>query len=500
LPFAHLGLAPEIVRGVKAVGYTDPTPIQTKAIPPILEGRDLIGCAQTGTGKTAAFVLPILHILRKHEEGVRALVLTPTRELAAQVETAVRDYSRFTNLRCGVVYGGVSIGPQESRLKEGVDILVATPGRLLDHMERGNVFFTRLRVLVLDEADRMVDMGFAPDLNRILRKVPAGRQTLMFSATMPPDLNAIAKKALVEPARVDVAPRVTTAAGIRQAIYPVPQHLKTELLVELLEGEAMTSVLVFARTKHGADKITRDVERRGIGVACLHSNRTQGQRERALQAFRSGQVSVLIATDIASRGLDVEGISHVVNYDVPHQPEDYVHRVGRTARAEALGDAFTFMSREEESLVTAIEKFTGKAIPRVTIPDFDYKRAAPPRAGRGGEARGGRGAGPRRGGGAGRGHERGRGSERARGGEGSRAGRGHGGESRPSGNGARGHGGRAGQPHAPAHSASRPSASGHASTANGPAGRAGGASSGTPAAPVFGRTERKVNPFSRRRR
>jgi ATP-dependent RNA helicase RhlE len=305
---------------------------------------------------------------------VRVLVLTPTRELAAQVETAVRDYSRFMNLRCAVVYGGVAIGPQQSALRQGVDILVATPGRLLDHMERGNVFFTRLEILVLDEADRMVDMGFAPDLGRILRKLPAGRQTLMFSATMPPELNTIARKALVDPVRVDIAPKVKTAVGIREAVYPVPRHLKTDLLLELLAANEMDSVLVFARTKRGADRIAREMAQGGHAVAALHSNRSQGQRERALAGFRSGRYQILVATDIASRGLDVEGISHVINYDVPHQPEDYVHRAGRTARALKVGDAFTLMARDEEDLVAAIERFTGKAIPRVILPDFDYRR------------------------------------------------------------------------------------------------------------------------------
>jgi ATP-dependent RNA helicase RhlE len=392
LPFSRLGLAAEVLRGVRAAGYTEPTPIQAQAIPPILAGRDLIGCAQTGTGKTAAFVLPILDRLRSTAgegvgragaaDAVRALILTPTRELAAQVETAVRDYSRFMHLRCAVVYGGVAIGPQQASLRQGVDILVATPGRLLDHMERGNVFFTRLEILVLDEADRMVDMGFAPDLGRILRKLPAGRQTLMFSATMPPELNAIAKKALVEPVRVDVAPKVKTAVGIREAVYPVPRHLKTDILLELLTGAEMDSVLIFARTKRGADRIARGLERCGHPVATLHSNRSQGQRERALAGFRSGRYNILVATDIASRGLDVEGISHVINYDVPHQPEDYVHRAGRTARALAVGDAFTLMARDEEDLVAAIERFTGKAIPRVILPNFDYRRATPRSEGR----------------------------------------------------------------------------------------------------------------------
>jgi ATP-dependent RNA helicase RhlE len=474
MSFSNLGLSPEIVRGVRAMGYTEPTAIQAKAIAPILAGRDLIGCAQTGTGKTAAFVLPILNLLRKNEPGgIRALVLTPTRELAAQVETAVRDYSRFTTLQCAVVYGGVAIGPQENRLKQGIDILVATPGRLLDHIERGNVFCTTIRILVLDEADRMVDMGFAPDLNRILRKLPAGRQTLMFSATMPPELNAIAKRALVEPVRVEVAPKITTAAGIRQAVYPVSQHLKTDLLLELLEAEGMESVLVFARTKHGADRIARHLDRRGHSVASLHSNRTQGQRERALHGFRSGQYQVLVATDIASRGLDVEGISHVINYDVPHAPEDYVHRVGRTARASAVGDAFTLMSRDEESYVAAIERFTGKSIPRVTIPDFDYKRAAPSRDGRGGAA-------PERG-------------ERRR-----RSGRGERGRHREADRGPRRDDAPLREAGDARHDAAR--AASHAPRPGGPQSPPAPSPSPEPAGDPFGRSKRQVHPLTRRRR
>jgi ATP-dependent RNA helicase RhlE len=260
-------------------------------------------------------------------------------------------------------------------------------------MERGNVFFTRLEILVLDEADRMVDMGFAPDLSRILRRLPAGRQTLMFSATIPPELNAIARKALIEPLRIDVASKVKTAVGIREAVYPVPRNLKTEILLKLLEDDQMDSVLVFARTKRGADRIARELDHMGHPVSALHSNRTQGQRERALAGFRSGRYQVLVATDIASRGLDVEGISHVINYDVPHQPEDYVHRAGRTARASSIGDAFTLMARDEEEFVAAIERYTGKAIPRVILPDFNYRQSGAPRDGRPG-----RGIGPGRGG------------------------------------------------------------------------------------------------------
>ena len=374
MPFASLGLSPSLLRGVRAAGYTEPTPIQRKAIPIILEGRDLIGAAQTGTGKTAAFVLPVLERLLPHPGRLRALVLTPTRELAAQVETNARDYARFTRLRVGVVYGGVPIGPQERLLREqGVDLLVATPGRLLDLHGRQSVSLEDVEVLVLDEADRMVDMGFAPDLRRILRLLRQNRQTLMFSATMPAELNRVAKEALIEPYRVDLAPPSRPAAGITQAIYPVPRELKTDLLDEILSRGEVRSMLVFTRTKHGADRLARQLHRRGYSVVPIHGNRSQSQRQNALEDLRRGRVQILVATDIASRGIDVEGISHVVNFDVPHTPEDYVHRIGRTGRVEAVGDAFTLMGPEEREGVAEIERFLGRTIPRVMLPDFDYR-------------------------------------------------------------------------------------------------------------------------------
>jgi ATP-dependent RNA helicase RhlE len=377
LGFSALGLPAPLLRGVRAAGYETPTPIQQRAIPLILEGHDLIGAAQTGSGKTAAFVLPILARLLDGRPSLRALVLVPTRELAAQVETAARDYARFTRLRCGVAYGGVRIEPQERMLRhEGVDILVATPGRLLDLHGRQSVAFEDIEVLVLDEADRMTDMGFAPDLNRILKLLPRDRQTLVFSATMPPDLNKVASAALVDPVRVDMAPPSRPAAGITQAIYPVARHLKTDLLDEMLRRESIGSVIVFTRTKHGADRLARQLERRGHGVAALHGNRSQSQRERALRDLKRGRTPILVATDIASRGIDVQDITHVINYDVPHTPEDYVHRIGRTARAEATGDAFTLMAPEERKDVEAIERFLGKSIVRVQIPDFDYHKRA----------------------------------------------------------------------------------------------------------------------------
>jgi ATP-dependent RNA helicase RhlE len=380
VPFSRLGLPAAVLRGVRSAGYREPTPIQQRAIPIVLEGQDLIAAAQTGTGKTAAFILPILSRLLEGHQALRALVLVPTRELAAQVETNARDYARFTDLRPGVVYGGVPIGPQERMLRsEGVDLLVATPGRLLDLHGRQSVSLDEVEILVLDEADRMVDMGFAPDLRRILKLLPTNRQTLMFSATMPPELNKVATEALYQPARVDLAPPSRPAAGITQAVYPVPRHLKVDLLERVVSHADVGSAIVFTRTKHGADRLSRQLSRRGLSVAALHGDRTQSQRERALRDLKRGRVQILVATDIASRGIDVEDISHVINFDVPHTPEDYVHRIGRTGRVEAVGDAFTFMSPEERRDVEAIERFLGRSIPRVTLPDFDYKRAAAPR-------------------------------------------------------------------------------------------------------------------------
>ncbi|MBI5711133.1 MAG: DEAD/DEAH box helicase [Candidatus Eisenbacteria bacterium] len=374
MPFAALGLPTPILKGIRAAGYAEPMPIQSRAIPLVLSGRDVIGGAQTGTGKTAAFVLPILARLLEGAPALRALVLTPTRELAAQVETNARDYARFTKLRVGVVFGGVPIPPQERMLRQqGLDLLVATPGRLLDLHGRQSVTFEDIEVLVLDEADRMVDMGFAPDLKRILRLLPKDRQTLMFSATIPPELNRVANEALHDPVRVDLAPPSRPAAGITQAVYPVPRNLKTDLLHALLSDHEVRGVIVFTRTKHGADRLAKQLQRRGHSVAALHGNRTQGQRERALGDLKRGRVQILVATDIASRGIDVEDLSHVINFDVPHTPEDYVHRIGRTGRVDAAGDAFTLMSPEESKDVAAIERFLGRSVPRVMLPDFDYR-------------------------------------------------------------------------------------------------------------------------------
>jgi ATP-dependent RNA helicase RhlE len=336
MAFSSLGLPEPITRGVRAAGYTIPTPIQAQAIPLILPGHDLVAAAQTGSGKTAAFLLPILSRLLDGPRALRALILVPTRELAAQVEENARHYSRYADLSVGAVYGGVPIPPQERMLRhEGVDLLVATPGRLLDLHGRHSVSLEEIEVLVLDEADRMVDMGFAPDLQRILKLLPTKRQTLMFSATMPPELNKVAKEALRHPQRIDLAPPSRPAESIDQSFYPVPRHLKAELLHEILDRFEDHTALVFTRTKHGADRLYRQLKTRGHRVGVIHGDRSQSQRERALAEFKRGRLEVLVATDIASRGIDVDDITHVVNYDVPRTPEDYVHRIGRTGRMNA---------------------------------------------------------------------------------------------------------------------------------------------------------------------
>jgi ATP-dependent RNA helicase RhlE len=377
MPFKSLGLPDAIVRNARAAGYKTPTPVQERAIPTILAGHDLVAAAQTGSGKTAAFLMPILARLIHGPRAVRALVLVPTRELAAQVDDCAHDYGRHTGVRSGAVYGGVPIAPQERMLcREGVELLVATPGRLLDLHERQRVALDEVEVLVLDEADRMVDMGFAPDLKRILRLLPKSRQTLLFSATMPPKLNEVARDALREPVRLDLAPPSRPAASIAQAVYPVPRHLKPALLNRLLADSPDGTAIVFTRTKHGADRLARRMAKHGHKFAVLHGDRTQGQRERAMRDFRSGRLSTLVATDIASRGIDVDDVTHVINYDVPNAPEDYVHRIGRTGRMDAAGDALTLLSPEERDGMKAIERFLGTQLPRVMLHDFDYHRSA----------------------------------------------------------------------------------------------------------------------------
>jgi len=374
--FAELMLVPELLRAVEDAGYTTPTPIQARAIPLILNGRDIMGLAQTGTGKTAAFTLPIVQRLLGGPRRARALILTPTRELAVQVRESFARYAIHSGLEIAVVYGGVPLGPQETALRAEVDVIVATPGRLLDHMERQNVAFDDLEVLVLDEADRMLDMGFAPQLNRIVAEIPKYRQTLLFSATMAPEIEALARKYLRKPIVVQVGLRTQAASTVTHAVYPVPRDRKSALLVELLRQKELDSVLVFTRTKHGADKVVRKLDSEGISSLAMHSEKSQGQRTDALDQFKKGTIRVLVATDIAQRGLDIAGISHVINYDVPAQAEDYVHRIGRTGRAAATGDAFTFMAADEISMVRLIERTLGTPIPRISVPGYDFGTVA----------------------------------------------------------------------------------------------------------------------------
>ena len=398
MKFAALGLSEKVLQGVRAVGYTEPTLIQLRAIPLVLSGKDVIGSAQTGTGKTAAFALPILSKLGHHQPaGPRALILEPTRELASQVETAIRDYARFTDLKVTVVYGGVGYGKQNDELKAGTDIVAATPGRLLDHLEQGTLRLDNVEFLVLDEADRMLDMGFLPDVRRLVEKCPRKRHTALFSATIPPQIETLIQWAMHEPETIEIGARRSPADTIKHVIYPVSDMQKTDLVLELLKRVNYNSVLVFCRTKHGADRVAGLLKRNNHAVAVLHSNRTQKEREQALEGFREGKYEVLVATDIAARGLDIADVSHVINYDVPQHPEDYIHRIGRTGRAENTGDAFTIMVAEDAPHVFAIERFISQKIPRVKLENFNYtytalfeepKAGAP--AGFPGKVRGGR--------------------------------------------------------------------------------------------------------------
>ena len=374
--FEALGLLPQVLNAVRRAGYEHPTPIQAEAIPLVLKGRDLMGLAQTGTGKTAAFTLPIINRLLDGPRRTRALVLTPTRELAIQVEESVRKYAADSGLEVIAVFGGVPLEPQQKKLREGVDIIVATPGRLIDHLERQNVVLDDLEILVLDEADRMLDMGFAPQINRIVDQIPPYRQTLLFSATMPPEVEALARKYLRRPKVVQIGRRSSAANTVTHAVYPVPREKKSELLVELLKDTKTETVLVFTRTKHGADKVVHALEKAGVKATAMHADKSQAQRMKALEQFRSGEVNVLVATDIAQRGLDISGITHVVNYDVPQQPEDYIHRIGRTGRAASTGDAFTFMSPDEIGMVRSIEHVIGTPIPRISVPGYDFGTVA----------------------------------------------------------------------------------------------------------------------------
>ena len=374
MPFSSLKLHPSLLKGLKELGFPRPTAIQTDAIPPAMDGRDVLACAMTGSGKTAAFLLPILHHLIDKPRGTtRALVLTPTRELAAQVLADLNDLAVHTPVTAAAVFGGVGMGPQEHAFRSGVDVIVATPGRLLDHFKFPYARLAGIQYLVFDEADRMLDMGFLPDIRRVLRHLPARRQTLFFSATMPQEIRTLTREMLKSPVSINQERQGAPAVGITQAVYPVPQELKSELFLALLKRGDMKESLVFTRTKHRADRLQKFLVRSGIKAERIHGNRSQPQRTEALAGFKSGKYRVLVATDIAARGIDIEALGHVVNFDVPPVPEDYIHRVGRTARAELTGDAFTFMAPDEEGDLKRIERVVGKRLPRVILPDFNYK-------------------------------------------------------------------------------------------------------------------------------
>ena len=376
MPFSSFGLHPDLLRGVKELGFARPTPIQTDAIPPAIEGRDVLACAMTGSGKTAAFVLPILHRLIARPRGrTRALVLTPTRELAAQIEQHLSELAVHTPLSGAAIYGGVGMGPQEHALRSGVDVIIATPGRLLDHFRHDYARLDGLEILVLDEADRMLDMGFLPDIKKVLKHLPAKRQTMLFSATMPAPILELARELQRHPATINLERKSAPAVGITQAVYPVREALKPTLFLELIRRGDLKDVIVFTRTKHRANRLSEVLEKAGVSVARIHGNRSQAQRTLALDGFKTGKFQVLVATDIVARGIDVEELSHVVNFDVPNVPDDYIHRVGRTARADATGDAFTFVSPDEEGDLKAIERAVGRTLPRVTVSGFNYDQA-----------------------------------------------------------------------------------------------------------------------------
>jgi ATP-dependent RNA helicase RhlE len=375
MTFASLGLTDALVRAVADVGYTEPTPIQKQAIPAVLAGGDLLAGAQTGTGKTAGFVLPILQRLAATPVAgprrIRALVLTPTRELAAQVEESVRVYGKYLPLKSGVIFGGVNINPQFEMLRRGIDLLVATPGRLLDHHGQRTIDLSHVQVLVLDEADRMLDMGFIHDIRRVLKVLPPQRQNLLFSATFSDEIRALADGLLKNPAHIQVTPRNTTVEAIAQKALPVDARRKTELLIHLVRDNSWYQVLVFTRTKHGANKLAAQLEKNGVPALPIHGNKSQAARTRALAQFKAGTLQVLVATDIAARGIDIDNLPHVVNFDIPHVPEDYVHRIGRTGRAGASGEALSLVAPEEASLMRDIERLIRRTIPREVVPGFE---------------------------------------------------------------------------------------------------------------------------------
>jgi ATP-dependent RNA helicase RhlE len=375
MPFTGFGLDATLLRAIRELGFTRPTPIQAQAIPPAMQGKDVLACAMTGSGKTAAFLLPILQHLRVKPRGVtRALVLAPTRELAAQIHEHLEELAVHTPVTGAAVFGGVGMEPQEHAFRSGVDVVIATPGRLLDHFSRPYAKLERLEYLVIDEADRMLDMGFLPDIRKVLRHIPTKRQTLFFSATLPPEIVRLAGELLRHPVTLNLERKAAPAIGITQAVYPVPRELKSALVVELVRQGVVHDAILFTRTKHRANRLSEYLTRHGLSNAKIHGNRSQNQRTEALAGFKSGKFKLLVATDIVARGIDVEALGHVVNFDVPNSPDDYIHRVGRTARAETTGDAFTFVAPDEEAELAAIERAVGRRLPRVTLPGFDYAR------------------------------------------------------------------------------------------------------------------------------
>ena len=387
--FSQFNLDPRLTQGIQKAGYDTPTPIQQAAIPAALRGRDIIGTAQTGTGKTAAFVLPILNkLLTGQRNTPRALIVTPTRELAEQINDVIKVLSVGTKLKSATIYGGVGAAPQIQALRSGAEILVACPGRLLDLIAQGHAKMANIEILVLDEADRMFDMGFLPDVRRIVKAVPEKRQTMMFSATFPPDVELLAKQALKEPQKIAMG-IVKPAHTVEHALYPVPQHLKTKLLIELLNRTDTNSVIIFTRTKHRAHRVSEQIKKAGFKATSLHGDRTQGQRQAAIKGFKSGHHDIMVATDIAARGLDIETVSHVINFDMPDTADAYIHRIGRTGRAQRTGDAFTLVTDEDKDMIRTLERIMGAELKRETLAEFDYKAPAPPRSESGGRGRGG---------------------------------------------------------------------------------------------------------------
>lgn len=388
MDFKQFNLDPRLKQGITKAGYESPTPIQQAAIPAAVRGRDIIGTAQTGTGKTAAFVLPILNKLLDGPRNMpRALIVTPTRELAEQINDVIKTLSAGTKLKSATIYGGVGAGTQIQALRNGAEILVACPGRLLDLIAQGHAKMAGIEILVLDEADRMFDMGFLPDVRRIVKAVPEKRQTMMFSATFPPDVELLAQQALHQPQKIAMG-IVKPAHTVEHALYPVPQHLKTKLLIELLNRTDTNSVIIFTRTKHRAHRVAQQIQKAGFKATSLHGDRTQGQRQAAIKGFKSGHHEIMVATDIAARGLDIETVSHVINFDMPDTADAYIHRIGRTGRAQRTGDAFTLVTDEDKDMIRTLERIMGSPLKRETLEDFDYKAPAPPRTDSGSRGRG----------------------------------------------------------------------------------------------------------------